>query len=199
MKTAWMIGLMAAVGLVAQTRETTPEVTAYTSSEPLVPALTLAQAEDVAARIFAEIGVPIRWRDGQPPKDSQGKMGVTLWIRLRTEAARVFWLGALARTAPEDGQPVIDVYYSRVAAASYRIRLVPVVLGYVLAHEMAHVLQGAGRHSSEGIMKAKWVFRDYLEMEAGQLAFTTEDTMLIRRWVVAATAQFKFSAQLSTR
>ncbi len=194
-KAKWIVGLMAAAGLMSQAQESTPEVTAYTSSDPLVPPLALAQAEHVAAKIFAGIGVPIQWHDGEPPKGGKGETGVSLWIRIRAEASRDFRPDVLALIAPRKGRPFIEVFYSRVAAGSYRTRLLPIVFGYVLAHEMAHVLKGEGRHSSEGIMKAKWRLQDYLEMETGRLTFTAEDAMLIRRRVVVATAEFRLSAR----
>jgi hypothetical protein len=190
MKTAWMIGLMAAAGLVVQAQETTPEVTAYASSDPLVPALALAKAQQVATKVFAEIGVPIRWRDRRSQKDYKGMASVTVSILLKAEVTRGFWPGALALTAPDnDGHPVVNIFYSRVVAASYRADLTPVVLGYVLAHEMAHVLQGHGRHSDTGIMKVKWGPEDYRKMYAAQFAFAAEDIMLIRRWIKAAAAE----------
>ncbi len=102
----------------------------------------------MASKIFARVGVPIRWCDGQPPKDS--KPGVTLRIRLKAEVARVFWPDALAMTMPEKGHPAIDVFCSRVVAAPHASYLLPAVLGYVLVHEMAHVLQSEGRHSRGG-------------------------------------------------
>ena len=57
---------------------------------------------------------------------------------------------------------------------------VPSVLGYILAHEIAHVLQGISRHSESGIMKPKWNARDYVEMREDMLRFTEYDASLIR-------------------
>ena len=54
-------------------------------------------------------------------------------------------------------------------------------LGYVLAHEIAHVLQRISRHSNSGIMKSKWDGRDYAEMRRISLGFSEEDVTLIRQ------------------
>jgi hypothetical protein len=51
--------------------------------------------------------------------------------------------------------------------------------GYVLAHEIGHVLQGQARHSGEGIMKGHWDGGDYDLMGVYKLRFSSEDTTLI--------------------
>jgi hypothetical protein len=51
---------------------------------------------------------------------------------------------------------------------------------YVLAHEIAHVLQGVARHSDSGVMRARWTDLDYQWMSKGALKFATEDVQLIR-------------------
>jgi hypothetical protein len=53
--------------------------------------------------------------------------------------------------------------------------------GYVLVHELAHVMQGVARHSESGILKAHWSGDDYKDMMFHKLAFTDSDVELIRR------------------
>ena len=54
------------------------------------------------------------------------------------------------------------------------------LLAYVLAHELAHVMQGLDHHSASGIMKANWSYREYFMMLSRTLTFTAEDVDLIR-------------------
>ena len=56
----------------------------------------------------------------------------------------------------------------------------PRLLAYVLAHEIAHVLQAVDRHSETGVMKASWDKGDYFSMGRGRLKFTPSDIGLIR-------------------
>jgi hypothetical protein len=56
---------------------------------------------------------------------------------------------------------------------------VPRVLGHVLAHEIGHVLQGTGRHSPSGVMKAHWDEDDYIIMRSKNIEFTREDAVAI--------------------
>jgi len=65
------------------------------------------------------------------------------------------------------------------------------LLAYIFADEIAHALQGVGRHSKSGIMKAEWTIDDYRAMLAPRLEFTADDVELIRAGLdaTAATAQ----------
>jgi hypothetical protein len=58
----------------------------------------------------------------------------------------------------------------------------------VIAHEVAHILQGLMRHSESGIMKAQWTGADYQQMTWKPLQFTDEDVMLIHRGLRAREA-----------
>jgi hypothetical protein len=52
-------------------------------------------------------------------------------------------------------------------------------LGHVMAHEIAHVLEGTDHHSAEGVMKAQWGNADIRRMLSGPLPFDTTDADLI--------------------
>jgi hypothetical protein len=66
------------------------------------------------------------------------------------------------------------------ARREIRFAVVPYLLGHVLAHEITHILQGVESHSASGVMKNKWDYRDYVEMQRRPLASQTT-TFLIRR------------------
>jgi len=48
-----------------------------------------------------------------------------------------------------------------------------VVLAYILAHELAHVMQRLDHHSASGILKARWSYREYYRMLSRTLTFTS--------------------------
>jgi hypothetical protein len=54
-------------------------------------------------------------------------------------------------------------------------------LAHVMAHEIAHVLQGVIRHSDSGILKAHWSGTDCARVASFPLMFTREDAILIHR------------------
>jgi hypothetical protein len=88
---------------------------------------------------------------------------------------------AITNVGREVGADVY-IFYNRVASrgTGFGERLMPELLGNVLAHELTHALQGLARHSNEGLMKAVWSLSDYAEMFRGPLRFAAEDLDLLR-------------------
>jgi hypothetical protein len=56
--------------------------------------------------------------------------------------------------APYDGTHII-VFAGRVRVIAKALNL-QVLFGYVLVHEISHILEGICRHSESGFMKAQW-------------------------------------------
>jgi hypothetical protein len=76
------------------------------------------------------------------------------------------------------------VFYDRIQKKMGNAEA-PRLLAYVLAHEIAHVLQGVDSHSPTGIMKADWDGGDYFDMSRGRVKFTPSDIRLIRLGLAA--------------
>ena len=136
----------------------------------------IAQAEPITTRMFAAIGVGIKWRHAANCNTAPGE---PLVIEISTGAPEEQFPGALAYSRLADGVH-IEVFYDRVSR-TVEPRRVPALLAHVLAHEIAHQLEGIGRHSAEGVMKAHWDERDFLEMSDKPLPFAPEDVELVRR------------------
>jgi hypothetical protein len=122
----------------------------------------------MASKIFEEIGVTIQWR-------REGACRITVHV---TTPGKQEYPGALARALVFEGTR-IEVFYERVRKLVGPRRL-PALLGHVLAHEIAHVLQGTDLHTQSGMMKAQWNNRDYDLMAWKPLSFTASDAQLIR-------------------
>jgi hypothetical protein len=56
------------------------------------------------------------------------------------------------------------------------------VLGYVLVHEVAHVLLGSTGHSEAGVMRAHWGLPEFLKMERGELLLDKNQSIAIFRY-----------------
>jgi hypothetical protein len=78
----------------------------------------------------------------------------------------------------------ITVFWDRVQHAKSFVST-SVLLAHVLVHEITHILQGIGRHSDSGVMKARWTGEDYEAMVRKPLPFTSDDIELIRRGAAA--------------
>ena len=140
-------------------------------------------AKALASQLFSRIGVELRW--GEPPRESLDNAGCVEEIRIEMLICSASQTGhgrfsreALGYARPYASSGVqIYIFYDRVLD-SPRELAIP-VLGYVFAHEIAHVLEEECRHSREGVMKANWGRTDRSQMAARRLSFAPDDVALI--------------------
>jgi len=154
----------------------------------LQPAL-LKDGEQAVTTILAGIHIQLDWA-GQSrlaPKVAATCAGEStdqdLFVEIVPHAPASFSSVALAMAMPYANSGVrIVIFYDRVEPL-LRGHHAPQakILGYVLAHEIGHVLQGVARHSESGIMRARWLENDFKQMGMGTLTFTNDDVKLIRR------------------
>jgi hypothetical protein len=137
----------------------------------------------IVSSIFERIGVQIRWSEGEPGPGSFG-------IRVVEHAPPSASPEAMASTRLAGG--AITVFADRVRQRLSRAHpgAAKVALAYVFAHELAHAMQGVGRHSESGILKAHWTNDDFTAMLFNRLAFTEFDLNLIRQRLSTRPAKF---------
>jgi hypothetical protein len=137
-----------------------------------VSAPDLRGAKDVASAILASASVHVRWQDG----DTIQAAADTIDVRFVHSKL----LSTNPRSVAEANGDRITVFLDRVSDYANRNPLyMPRILGHVLAHEIGHVLQGTGRHSRSGVMKAHWDEDDYITMRTKNLGFIREDAAAI--------------------
>jgi hypothetical protein len=177
MKQIWtaVFGLAAGIGALAGTIEPGggPSVRVCIENSVNTP-FVLIRGEFIAKQIFGSIGIHIVWVHRTRCDQSSSESIVVL---VSTGALPGRFPGALGYTRLAERQ--IEVFYDRVERI-VEASIVPNLLGHVLAHEIAHVLEGINRHSAEGVMKAHWDHRDYERMYPNPLPFAPEDVELIR-------------------
>lgn len=187
--------------VASQDAKLTLRVYNYAQVDPAV----LARAEKITNAIFEESGIGILWMDCTPlrgeflpdparPSD-MGPSDLVLRLLPRRMAMKLAApnepLG-FAQECPET-EPACEltVFYFRVnelAADGHRPEL---ILGHVMAHEVAHVLIGPG-HSEDGIMQREWSREELRRMSLGlQLGFSAQQSSrlqeaVLRRMKVAA-------------
>jgi len=139
----------------------------YAAITPEVLALTEAEG----SRIYQQTGIEIQWLDCPlSPKDASrfpacqvppGPTRLALRILSRSMADRLRQAGDSFGFAmiPEDGSFAIVAnvfsYDAGQLAARHGMRH-GIILGHLAAHEIGHLLLGAGSHSSTGIMHVPW-------------------------------------------
>jgi hypothetical protein len=131
-----------------------------------------AMARKTVSQMFAGIGVTIDWRTqrGDCPADA-------LKIRLSNKTEETLRPGALAYALPYEGTHIV-VFYDRIQQMG-NPRFAPRVMAHVIVHEITHITERVARHSSEGVMKARWSGGDLRVMERKLLAFDAADVDLI--------------------
>ena len=131
-------------------------VTVYLQDKAEVPVFIKAQAQRQATHMFAEIGVKLVWKEGNPSSHDAGAIAIELGNNTPVALAP----GALAFALPYEGIHV-RVFCDQIDPdPAMRGSTTEAVLAHVMVHEITHILQGIARHSAEGIMKAQWTNSD---------------------------------------
>jgi len=148
----------------------------------------LAQSE--TSKLLARAGVHVEWVHGSACQNN-----AAIQVHLTIQTPDNLMPGALAFCQPAASDS-IRVLYDRVEAMVSPAHE-PQLLAYVLAHEIVHILEGTGRHSETGIMKAQWTPEDYSDIASGKLTFASEDVELVRGGLIVRQAHLNSPAHKS--
>ena len=165
--------------------------------------VSLALSEKVATAIFADVGIEVVWMDcsvsrplSRASPACQSRMGPSdLVLRILPHnmairlATRNEPLGSAQTCTESEPACEVNVFYHRVDELATKGYRADRVLGYVFAHEVAHVLLGP-RHSEEGILRGEWT-RDDLERISWGLVldFTKDQSRQLRDAVLRRMGQ----------
>ena len=147
---------------------------------------TTKAAEKQAARIFARLGLSLVWttcpvdtgRDKSAPQCTAPLSPAHLVVRALPRNmserlpynAETFGISLLGRNGVGY---YAYVFCDRVQELVNSSHMNPgTVLGYVMAHEIGHLLLGVNSHAPEGIMKARWSDVELRGLATGNLRFS---------------------------
>ncbi len=149
---------------------------------------TVAHAETVVAAAFSPLQVEVSWTNC----DKSGP-GVHILLRLRREgplnAARADSLDVMGMAFTEGGTAgtMADAYYGAIEQFARTHLADPAeVLGYVVAHELGHLLLGPG-HSAGSIMTAVWDGKTLAAARQRWLTFSQAQRTSVHRELQART------------
>jgi hypothetical protein len=165
-------------------------VNVYVENIPGVP-WTMERAKATTAHIYSAIGVKLIWADLH--QEHAASQDGTIVVKFSTATPVHVRPRALAQSFPYEGTHA-QVFYDRVGQ-TVTPSLFPTLLGYVLAHEIGHLLEGTNGHSDRGVMKACWDARDYDLMARELLTFTDLDVRLIYAGLDARSKRIASSAE----
>jgi len=200
MKASILIAGILVAGMTAHAHDSKPaDVTVYVNGDNAPPSAVDFRARATVTWMFDRVGVRLAWRAGEPKTGASSGSPVTIRIQFPKEAPAEASQNALAYALPFGEGVTITVMYGRIREAAQRSNREPVVLAHVLAHEIAHVLQGTNRHAETGVMKAQWNGQDYDAMEKKPLEFTSFDVNLIQNGLNARIARNSNSLPVAVR
>jgi hypothetical protein len=166
------------VVLPIRAMDTTPTVTIYIDYDASVPSKEVFWATSQTSRMFSKIGTPVQFSSSRKAQKF-GQSGLELDMYVGMQVPKGVHSNALGISHPfrQDGH--IEVFYSQIE--NYKPEFYrSMVLAYIIAHEIAHALEGIVRHAPTGVMKAEWNSEDFEEIRVGTLEFDTADVELIR-------------------
>jgi hypothetical protein len=160
-----------------------PVVFVCLKSETYVMGGVLPNAQQAASRIFDGIGVKLLW--SCPDRVGTEPAREPIFIRLAARVPKHFRKGTVAYALPFARKGVrITVFYDRLEPIlEEHLPFAGSIFGYVLAHEIGHVLERVDSHAETGLMRARWDEQDFESMKFHVLSFTPEDAQFIRECV----------------
>jgi hypothetical protein len=165
--------MVAATGAWAGDGGTMPKRVVTACMNPGANASMMFRGQAIAAQILKQADIRLEWKNDE--RACAGRNGFVITVSRETPASQ--HPGALAYAMPFE-RTHITLFYDRVLTTATPAAT-PYLVGYVLAHEIVHMLQGIEQHSASGVMKARWDAGDFADMQRGRLRLTEEDVALV--------------------
>lgn len=177
-------------------------VTVLVNIYAAVPTKTLRRAEITTSTTFRRAGIEIVWAECdfyrnhpgkcQPVEQGRGPIDLSMNVLPRHMA------DALAMPPDRLGGVVQDrafILYDRIRQATEQtpgVRVpISVVLGYVMTHELGHILLGDDRHALEGIMRSKFRTVDCILRQQRKCLFNEDQAERMRMQLRALTSPLR--------
>jgi hypothetical protein len=172
-----------------------PRIEVHLYNDVGVPNEEVSAAQQVASRVFQNVGIALQWSDctvrlsisgsAFSPCGSLGSLGVAVYLVGPLEA-HFKWVGQQAL-----GYSVIPNTHAQATMAfvSYpRIRRLSLstsfgaagLLGLAVAHEIGHLLFGSQDHANQGLMRSTWRLKDLQAKAWDEFEFTRDQSKRLR-------------------
>ena len=161
-----------------------------------VPNDSLSSATAMVSRMYEKIGVRLEWtgvlRQGDRRAKSEHREDtsqpavaqmtiIILTPKMAAKGQVAEGVLGFAAVAVEGMGGICYAIFDRVRAVALSIPTnESQVLGFVMAHEIGHLLLPRGSHSTRGLMRDNWDVRDLRRIDLMRLQFSEEQAGLIR-------------------
>jgi len=188
-------GLLAVLGFTcaesssARAADPRPTIRVRATNYTEATAATVSKAEREAGRLLGEAGLNVVWIDC-PVGQSAAVASDPCQQPLEPTDIVLRVLPDRARNGVQDSAfgiavlPVLaSVYYEHAVSLARNDGAefeTPIILGFVMAHEIGHLMLGSNSHSDTGIMLGQWERKQVRQIMKGDLHFTAQQSKLIR-------------------
>lgn len=178
-----IVSLLSCAGWAAlQATPNNPQVIVSVYDQAGVPSNVLSRAERDTGRLLGQASVSVTWVNCP-----SGPSGVSAWgektaarqlmVRIVPRALTLSDIAYGAAFLGSDGRgEYADIFFDSVQRLRDEETQVSqaLILGYVMAHELGHLLLGSNAHSSLGVMRPHWSRTELQSISMGRLSFTAD-------------------------
>ena len=166
----------------------------------------MSQAQSRASLILRRAGISLVWLDCGTPRNPPPNSGCSdlsfpqhLSVRLVSTPAHASEDTFGQTFQNTSGKGNYALVYFKALASSNVIGVVHTgeLLGFVIAHELGHLLLGRDSHSATGLMSAVWQATELRQASQGILFFTNDQQERIRSRCLTAQAALRKAASTS--
>jgi hypothetical protein len=178
-----VLAVVAVIGWSLLAAGKNPQLNVYVWNDAGASLQVVIDAEHRTTKVFGQAGVdvnivncgPIQSLSHSDCSRGDGAQGLVVRIvpRARTLGNGVFGVSFLDRGGAGTYADVFFEPIERLRAESRETSLAA-VLGYVMAHELGHLLLGSNAHAPNGIMRAQWEHEDLRKIAEGRMQFTSQ-------------------------
>jgi hypothetical protein len=199
---SWLIlGLVAT--LPSQELRSAAKIQVFVYNYAGLPAGTLLQAEQEAARIYHLTGIETEWLDCPLSPEqadlypacrlpvSPTRLAVGILSRPMAERIKLSRKTFGVAFIPEDGgfARVAQICGHCAEELAAGLTVTPgLMLGHLMAHELGHLLLGQGSHGASGLMHVPWHKKELQKVSQGTLMFMSWEGDKMRAQILQRTA-----------
>jgi hypothetical protein len=179
----------------ARTKEAaTGSLTLSVFNSASVPSAVMVQAQERAGRILAQAGIRVEWLNcgtGGPVVPDQFEVPspcssitypshLSVRIALTGSSRKEDVFGEAFANVHGEGTHLYVYYAHIVGCNASKVLAEGELLGYVIAHEVGHLLLGTNSHGRGGIMQCRWEQAQLRNAAKGYLQFTPRQAFAMR-------------------
>ena len=163
--------------------QSTPTLRVFVYGFSGLPPGVLQGAESEAVRLLRPVPIEWQWIDCtgrvMPDLCQSPQLSTDLVIRLTRKALPQVSARTLGIAGSSAEYATAFLFYDRVLALRTQTRLLPAMLGRVLAHEITHLLLPQEEHAQLGLMRAHWSVEDLQGTSTACLGLSTRSIQLM--------------------